>query len=151
MTDIEDILKRSRVIAVVGLSNRPDRPSHRVARYLQEQGYRIIPVNPRLQEPVLGERPYPDLESLPEPVDIVDIFRRPEEVPPVVEGALRIGAPVVWMQLGISHQEAGERARAAGVQVIMDRCIMIEHQTLQQRGALSAPPQRSQPEQTPTP
>ncbi len=135
MHDIQQVLERSRVVAVVGLSDKTHRPSHGVARYLQEHGYRIIPVNPRLGGPVLGEQPYPDLESVPERVDIVDIFRRPQEVPDVVEAALRIGAPVVWMQLGIVHHEAAERARAAGVHVVMDRCIQIEHQALLQSGA----------------
>ena len=135
MSDIQQVLERSRVIAVVGLSDRPHRPSHGVARYLQEHGYRIIPVNPKLGGPVLGEQPYPDLESVPERMDIVDIFRRPQEVPDVVEAALRIGAPVIWMQLGIVHHEAAERARAAGVHVVMDRCIQIEHEALLQSGA----------------
>ncbi len=132
--EIRDILNRSSVIAVVGLSDRPERPSHQVARYLQEHGYRIIPVNPRLEGPVLGERPYPDLDSVPEPVDVVDIFRRPKEVPGVVDAAVRIGAPVVWMQLGIRHQEAAERAEAAGVRVVMDRCVKLEHQALDSEG-----------------
>ncbi len=132
--EIRDILNRSSVIAVVGLSDRPERPSHQVARYLQEHGYRIIPVNQRLEGPVLGERAYPDLDSVPEPVDVVDIFRRPKEVPEVVDAAVRIGAPVVWMQLGIRHQEAAERAEAAGVRVVMDRCVKLEHQALHSEG-----------------
>ena len=136
--EIREILDKSSVVAVVGLSDRSERPSHQVARYLQEQGYRIIPVNPRLRGPVLGERPYPDLDSVPEPVDIVDIFRRPEGVPGVVDAAVRTGAPVVWMQLGIRHQEAAERAEAAGVRVVMDRCMKLEHQALHAKG-LSMP------------
>ena len=118
------------MIAVVGLSDRADRPSHRVAKYLQSQGYRIIPVNPRLTGPVLGEQPYPDLESVPEHVDLVDVFRRPADVPPVVESAIKIGAPAVWMQLGIVHQEAAQRARDAGLDVVMDHCTSIEHRLL---------------------
>ena len=132
--EIREILHESSVIAVVGLSDRPERPSHRVARYLQNQGYRIIPVNPKLRGPVLGERPYPDLESVPGPVDIVDVFRRAEQVPEVVEAAVGIGAPVVWMQLGIRHQAAAERAEAAGVRVVMDRCMKLEHQALHSGG-----------------
>ena len=114
----------------MGLSDREDRPSHRVARYLQSQGYRIIPVNPRLEGPVLGEQPYPDLESVPEHVDLVDIFRRAADVPPVVESAIKVGASAVWMQLGIIHEEAAERARGAGLDVVMDHCTSIEHRLL---------------------
>ena len=112
------------------MSDREDRPSHRVARYLQSQGYRIIPVNPRLEGPVLGEQPYPDLESVPEHVDLVDIFRRAADVPPVVESAIKVGASAVWMQLGIIHEEAAERARGAGLDVVMDHCTSIEHRLL---------------------
>ena len=130
MATIEDILTRSKVIGVVGLSDREDRPSHRVARYLQSQGYRIIPVNPRLGGPVLGEQPYPDLESVPGHIDLVDIFRRAVDVPPVVESAIKVGASAVWMQLGIIHEEAAERAREAGLDVVMDHCTSIEHRLL---------------------
>lgn len=133
---IEQLLERSRVIAVVGLSNRPERASYGVARYLQRAGYRIVPVNPKLTEPVLGEQPYPDLDSVPEPVDMVDIFRRPLDVPTIVEAAIRIKAPAVWMQLGIVHEEAAQRARAAGLQVVMDRCTAIEHRFLLAEGKL---------------
>lgn len=135
MTTIEEILARSKVIAVVGLSDNPARPSHDVARYLQEQGYRIIPVNPKLQEPVLGEKPYPNLEAVPGHVDLVNIFRRSVDVPPVVESAIAIGASAVWMQLGIIHQEAAGRAEAAGLDVVMDRCTKIEHRRLGQGNA----------------
>ncbi|MBI4186489.1 MAG: CoA-binding protein [Chloroflexi bacterium] len=124
-----DILDSSRVIAVVGLSPKPDRPSHRVASYLKANGYRIIPVNPGVEE-VLGERAYPDLGSIPEPVDVVDIFRRSEEVPAIVEEAIRIGAKVVWMQEGIINEEAAAKAREAGLSVVMDRCMFKEHQKL---------------------
>ena len=130
MATIEEILTRSKVIAVVGLSDREDRPSHRVARYLQSQGYRIIPVNPRLEGPVLGEQPYPDLESVPEHVNLVDIFRRAVDVPPVVGSAIEVGASAVWMQLGIINEEAAERAREAGLDVVMDHCTSIEHRLL---------------------
>ena len=121
---------------MVGLSDREDRPSHTVAKYLQSQGYRIIPVNPQLHAPVLGEQPYSDLESVPEPVDLVDIFRRPIDVPPVVDSAIKIGAPAVWMQLGIVHEEAAQRARTAGLDVVMDHCTAIEHRRLVRLGRL---------------
>ena len=130
MDTAEQILRESKVIAVVGLSDRPDRPSHGVARYMQEHGYRIIPVNPKLTGPVLGEQPYARLEDVPEHVDVVDIFRRAVDVPPVVDGAIRIGASAVWMQLGISHGEAGAKAEAAGLRVVMDKCMAIEHRLM---------------------
>ena len=129
MEEIEGILKEGRTIAVVGLSPKPDRPSYVVARYLQAQGYRIIPVNPNTQE-ILGEKAYPTLLSIPEKVDIVDIFRRPEEVPPVVEEAISIGARVVWMQEGIVNEAVAQRAKEAGLKVVMDRCLKKEHQRL---------------------
>jgi predicted CoA-binding protein len=116
---IEEQLTKSRTIAVVGLSTDPQRPSHYVARYLQEQGYRIIPVNPLVPE-ALGERSYPDLRSVPEPIDMVDIFRRPEHVPQVVEDAIAVGARYIWMQAGVVHHGAAARARAAGLSVVMD-------------------------------
>ena len=123
---IADILRECKTIAVVGLSSNPMRPSHEVTEYMQRAGYRIIPVNPNETE-VLGEKSYPRLEDVPEKIDLVNIFRRPEEVPPVVESAIRIGAPAVWMQLGIENEEAAERARAAGLVVVEDACILIEH------------------------
>ena len=126
---IEKILRESKTIAVVGLSANPARPSHGVARYLQAQGYRIIPVNPLVEE-VLGEKCYPDLASVPEAVDVVDIFRRPEHVPAIVEEAIAKGARAVWMQEGIVHQEAAARAREAGLMVVMDRCMLKEHRRL---------------------
>ena len=119
MDAVEEQLTKSRVIAVVGLSPRPDRDSHDVARYLQEQGYRIIPVNPTADE-ILGEKSYPDLKSIPEPVDMVDVFRRSETVPPVVDEAIEIGAKYIWMQDGVEHEESARKAEAAGVQVIMN-------------------------------
>ena len=123
---IERILRESKTIAVVGLSAEPTRPSHSVARYLQAQGYRIIPVNPMVEE-VLGEKSYPDLASVPEAVDVVEIFRRPEHVPAIVDAAIAKGARAVWMQEGIVHQEAAARAREAGLMVVMDRCMYKEH------------------------
>ena len=130
MEQIEEILKNSRTIAVVGLSPKPDRPSYGVARYLQGQGYRIIPVNPGAQE-VLGEKAYPNLSAIPERVDVVDIFRKPEDVLPVVEEAIKIGAKYIWMQEGIVNDQAAQKARRAGLAVVMDRCMSVEHQRLQ--------------------
>jgi predicted CoA-binding protein len=126
-TDPAQILRDFRAIAVVGLSPKPDRPSHRVALYLQGAGYEIIPVNPG-HERLLGLRAYPDLTAVPGRVEIVAIFRNPSEVPAIVESAIAIGAKVVWMQLGIVHEEAAAKARAAGLQVVMDRCLMVDHQ-----------------------
>ncbi len=127
------ILTEARTIAVVGLSADPTRPSHQVASYLQHQGYRIIPVNPTIPE-VLGEPSYPDLLSVPEPVDVVDIFRPARYVPEIVEQAIAKGAKVIWMQLGVIHFEAAQRAREAGLLVVMDRCMKIEHQRLLRSG-----------------
>lgn len=123
---IAALLKTARTIAVVGLSSKRHRPSYGVAEYLQSVGYRIIPVNPNESE-VLGEKSYPSLEAIPEKVDIVDIFRRSEAVPEVVESAIRIDAKAVWMQEGVIHPEAAEHARQAGLAVVMDRCIFQEH------------------------
>jgi len=122
----EEILDLSRVVAVVGLSSKPDRPSYRVASYLKEQGYKIIPVNPAEKE-ILGELCYADLVSIPELIDVVDIFRRSEEVLPIVEEAIRIGAKAVWMQEGVINEEAAARAREAGLMVVMDKCMRKEH------------------------
>ena len=123
---IPELLKTSRTIAVVGLSSRRFRPSYGVAQYMQQNGYRIIPVNP-FEQQVLGEKCYPDLDSVPDPVDIVNIFRRSEFVPDIVEAAIRIGARAVWMQEGVVHPEAAARAAAAGLTVVMDRCILKDH------------------------
>ena len=123
---IAEILKKCKTIVVVGLSSNPMRPSHEVTEYMQRAGYRIIPVNPNETE-VLGKKSYERLEDVPEKIDLVNIFRRPEEVQPVVESAIRIGAPVVWMQLGIENEGAAERAHAAGLAVVEDACILIEH------------------------
>ncbi|MGA6956784.1 MAG: CoA-binding protein, partial [Candidatus Acidiferrales bacterium] len=122
---VTHILKTSRTIAVVGLSSRKFRPSHGVAEYLQSAGYRIIPVNPNERE-VLGEKSYALLEDIAEKIDIVDIFRRSEFVPEIVESAIRIGARAIWMQEGVIHPEAAQRARLAGLFVIMDSCILKE-------------------------
>lgn len=129
MTKIADLLGGAHTIAVVGLSSKRYRASHGVAEYLQRAGFRIIPVNP-LETEVLGEKAYPDLDAVPEPVDIVDIFRRPEFVPHIVEAAIRKGAKAVWMQEGVIHEDAARRAREAGLDVVMDRCILKEHRRL---------------------
>jgi len=123
------ILKENHTIAVVGLSANWYRPSYFAAKYLQDHGYRIIPVNPAYEE-VLGEKCYPTLLDIPDKVDVVDIFRKPEDVPPIVENAIKIGTKVVWMQLGIINEEAAKRARAAGLMVVMNRCMKIEHARL---------------------
>ena len=123
---IAEILRKCRTIAVVGLSSNPMRPSHEVTEYMQRAGYRIIPVNPNERE-VLGEKSYARLEDVPEQIDVVNVFRRAEEIPPVVESAIRVGAKVVWMQLGIENEEAAEKAEAAGLAVVEDACILIEH------------------------
>src|SRR6266852_8575499 len=123
---IASLLRSSRTIAVVGLSNKRWRPSYGVSEYMQRAGYRIIPVNPGVGE-VLGEKCYPTVEAVPEPIDIVNIFRRSEAVPEIVDAAIRIGAKAVWMQEGVVHEEAAARARAAGLVVVMDRCLLKEH------------------------
>jgi len=127
--EIRQLLETSKTIAVVGLSDKPDRDSYRVAEYLQRQGYRIIPVNPTV-DAVLGEKSYASVSDIPASVDIVDIFRRSDAVEPVVEDAIAAGARAVWMQLGIENEEAAQAAEAAGLQVVMDRCIKIEHARL---------------------
>jgi predicted CoA-binding protein len=129
MNRIADILGGARTIAVVGLSARRFRPSFGVAEYLQRAGYRIIPVNPNIAE-VLGEKSYPSLDEIPEPVDIVDIFRRPEHVPEIVVSAIRKGVKTIWMQEGVVHEEAARRAESAGLTVVMDRCILKDHRRL---------------------
>jgi predicted CoA-binding protein len=126
---MKEILLSTKTIASVGLSSNPEKESYGIVSYLKAQGYRIIPVNPTATE-ILGEKAYPDLESIPEKVDVVQVFRKPEDVPPVVESAIRIGAKVVWMQEGISHEEAAAKARAAGLQVVMDACMRATHRRL---------------------
>jgi predicted CoA-binding protein len=126
--EIDEILSTATTIAVVGLSDNPERESHKVASYLQARGYRIVPVNPTVRE-VLGERSYPDLAAIPSEitVDVVDIFRRTEFIPAVVDAAIARRAGAVWMQLGLVHNASAERARAAGLRVVMDRCMKVEH------------------------
>ncbi|MDR3702893.1 MAG: CoA-binding protein [Candidatus Sulfopaludibacter sp.] len=129
MNHISEILHTAHIIAVVGLSSKRYRPSYGVSEYMKKAGYRIIPVNPREKE-VLGEIAYPDLDAVPGPVDIVDIFRRSEFVPEIVEAAIRKGARVIWMQEGVVHEAAARRAETAGLTVIMDRCILKDHRRL---------------------
>jgi hypothetical protein len=125
----ENLLRNAKTIAVVGLSSRRSRPSYGVSEYMQSRGYRIIPVNPK-ETQVLGEKCYPDLDSVPEPIDIVDIFRRSEFVPEIVEAAIRKGAKTIWMQEGVIHEAAARRAEEAGLKVFMDRCILKDHRRL---------------------
>lgn len=122
----EKILHGNKTIAVVGLSDKPERQSYRVAEYLQQSGYKIIPVNPRISE-VLGEKAYPDLESIPGKIDVVDVFRKSEEVLPVVKSAIAIGAKAVWLQEGIYNEEAAKLAEEAGIDFIMGLCMLQEH------------------------
>jgi predicted CoA-binding protein len=129
MNQIAAILRDAHTVAVVGLSGKRFRPSYGVSEYMQRSGYRIIPVNPR-ESKVLGETCYPDLESIPEPIDIVDIFRRSEFVPEIVDAAIRKGAKVIWMQEGVIHEDAARHATEAGLTVVMDRCILKEHRRL---------------------
>ena len=123
---IGDLLKRVKTIAVVGLSNNPLRPSHGVSLYMQQQGYRIIPVNPQIGE-ALGEKSYPSLADVPEKIDLVNIFRRSEFVPEIVDQAIALGVQAVWMQEDVIHEPAAAKARQAGIFVVMDRCILKEH------------------------
>lgn len=140
--EIRSVLKSCRTVAAVGLSRNPDKDSYRVAHYLQSVGYRIIPVNPFANE-ILGEKCYNSLLDIPETIEIVDIFRPSEDVPPIVEEAIEIkkkrGTPnVVWMQLGIVNEEAARQAREAGFTVVMNRCMMVEHRRLSMDGALDS-------------
>jgi predicted CoA-binding protein len=127
--ELRETLKGAQTIAVVGLSDDPSRPSYGVAKYLQEHGYRIVPVSPKANR-ILGEQAYPDLPSIPFDVDIVDIFRRPEAVGPHVDEAIQKGAKMVWLQLGIRNDEAASKAQEANIAVVQDRCIKIEHMRL---------------------
>jgi len=129
MPNIAELLRTSRTIAVVGLSSKRYRPSYGVAEYMKNAGYRIIPVNPFEQE-VLGERAYAELASVSERIDIVDIFRKSEFVPEIVETAIRLGARAIWMQEGVVHEQAAAKAYAAGLEVVMDRCILKEHRRM---------------------
>jgi predicted CoA-binding protein len=128
---ILDLLRSSKTIAVVGLSSNPTRPSNEVAAYLQSAGYHIIPVNPNESE-VLGEKSYARLEDIPEPIDIVDVFRRSEDVPPVADSAIAIKAKVLWLQLGIENAASAEKASTAGLTVIENACLLIEHKKRRQ-------------------
>ena len=127
--DIRKLLETTRTIAVVGLSEKPDRPSHHVSAYMQSQGYRIIPVNPSVVS-ILGERSYPSLRDIPEPVDMVDVFRRSDAVPAIAQEAITIGAKSLWLQEGVIHEAAAADAQGAGLAVVMDRCILKEHARL---------------------
>lgn len=138
MTSIADLLRSTRTIAVVGLSSKRYRPSYGVAEYLQRSGYRIIPVNP-LESQILGEKCYARLEDVPEPIDMVDIFRRTEFVPEIVEAGIRAGARSIWMQEGVVHEESAAKARAAGLSVVMDRCILKEHRRTMLMPSVSPP------------
>ena len=126
---MKEILLSAKTIASFGLSSNQEKESYGIVSYLKEQGYRIIPVNPTATE-ILGEKVYPDLESIPDQVDVVQVFRKPEDVPPVVDSAIKIGAKVVWMQEGIRHEGAAQKARDAGLQVVMDACMRATHQRL---------------------
>jgi predicted CoA-binding protein len=128
--EIKDLLASSRTVAVVGLSDRPYRTSHSIARALKDFGFRIFPVNPNLRGPVLGEEPYASLEEVPEAVDIVDVFRSSEKVMPIARDAVAVGAKVLWMQSGVINEEAAAYAREHGLTVIMDRCIMVDYASL---------------------
>lgn len=129
--EIAKILQQAKTVAVVGLSDNPEKDSYHVAAYLKAAGYRVIPVNPNVQE-VLGEKAYPSLAAIPPEVaiDVVDIFRRPEFIPAIVDEAIARGAKAVWMQRGLAHNAAADQARAAGLAVVMDRCMMVEHRRL---------------------
>jgi uncharacterized protein len=126
---MKDILLSARTIASVGLSSNQQKESYWIVSYLKDQGYRIVPVNPTADE-ILGEKSYPDLESVSEKIDVVQVFRKPEDVMPVVESAIRAGAKVVWMQEGIVNEEAAQKAREAGLQVVMDACMRMTHRRL---------------------
>jgi hypothetical protein len=129
---IAELLRSAKTIAVVGLSDNPFRPSYDVSAYMQRQGYRIIPVNPQVKE-VLGEKAYASLSEVPEKIDIVNIFRRSEFVPEVVDEAIALKVPAIWMQEGVIHDASAAKARAAGIFVVMDRCILKEHAELARR------------------
>jgi len=123
---VTELLRNAKTIAVVGLSDNPLRPSHGVAAYMQSQGYRIIPVNPQI-ESCLGEKAYASLLDVPDKIDVVDIFRRPEFVEEIVDQAIQLKVPAIWMQEDVIHEAAAEKARGAGIFVVMDRCILVEH------------------------
>lgn len=125
------LLRRAGTIAVVGCSTNPEKPSHNVPKYLQQQGYRIIPVNPTAKgQSLLGETVYGTLKEIPVPIDVVDIFRPPKDVPPIVDEAMAVGAKAIWMQEGIVNNDAARRAKDAGLQVVMDKCMMKVHRSM---------------------
>ena len=130
MSTEQEILTSCKTVAIVGISSDEERPSHKIGKYLIKQGYRVIPVNPK-ETSVLGENCYLDLKAIPESVDLVNIFRRSEDVAPIVDQAIEIGAWAVWMQEGIKNEQSANKARLAGLKVVQDRCIMKEHQRLQ--------------------
>ncbi len=134
--EVKAILEDHKTIAVVGLSPKPERDSYQVAKYLKDKGYTVVPVNPGQKE-ILGEKCYPNLKAIPSPVDIVNVFRKPEAVPPIVADAIEMGAKVVWTQLGIVNNAAAEEARTAGLKVVMNKCIKIEHRNMM-KGAIDA-------------
>ena len=134
--EVKAILEDHKTIAVVGLSPKPERDSYQVAKYLKEKGFTVVPVNPGQKE-ILGEKCYPNLKAIPSPVDIVNVFRKPEAVPPIVADAIEMGAKVVWTQLGIVNNAAAEKARTAGLKVVMNKCIKIEHRNMM-KGAIDA-------------
>lgn len=131
--NLKDLLEGSRNVAVVGLSESPYRTSHAIARYMQDAGYRIFPVNPNLTGPVLGEQPYATVEEIPERIDIVDVFRRSELTPPVARDAAAAGAKALWLQLGVYNEDAARHAAEHGLTVVMDRCIKVDHAALLRR------------------
>ncbi len=133
--DILNILKNTKTIAVVGMSTKPHRPSVDVPLYLRDHGYNIIPVNPRATE-IAGMKVYPDLGSIPEKVDVVEIFMRPEEIPPVVDDAIKIGAKVVWMQQGITNPEAAAHAEESGLTAVQDMCMRVAHRYFHSKGQI---------------
>lgn len=126
---ISRLVTTARTVAVVGVSARPDRPSHQIALYLHRNGFRVYPVNPLVAE-VFGLKVYPDLASVPEHIDIVDVFRRPEDVPPVADAAIEVGASALWLQLGIREEASCRKAAAEGLDVVADRCILVDHRNL---------------------
>jgi len=142
--DIKRILENAKTVAVVGISTKEDSFSQEVAKYLQEHGFRVIAVNPNYKE-VLGEKCYPDLKSIPEHVDVVDIFRKPDAIAAIVEEAVEIGAGTVWMQLGLEHEEAAQMARNAGLNVVMNRCMKTEHTRYFPNGNTSCLPEDGEP------
>ena len=127
--EIRAILEKYKTVAIVGLSPKPERDSHKVAKYLKEHDYKIVPVNPSQKE-ILGEKCYPNLKAIPFTVDVVDIFRRADAISPVVDDAIEIGAKIVWMQLGLANNRAADKARKAGLEVIMNKCIKTEHMNM---------------------